>query len=127
MIVVIPQVPDFLQRIPEALEGSDALDFLKLPHGIIAVARVPVHNLRFQQANLLVMPEGSYGHSAKAGKLPDFQLVFTHNNCALLLSGCKDNICRRVRVKRKMKKVYFNGFFFGLGRAGIVALINPTK
>ena len=105
MAVIIPQVPDLLQRVAETLEGGDALDLLQLPHGIIAITRVPVHNLRDQQVNLLVMPEGPYGHPAKAGKLPYFQLVFTHNNCALLLSGDKDTTCRRVRVKRKMKKV----------------------
>jgi hypothetical protein len=59
------------------------------------------------------MPEGPYGHPAKAGKLPYFQLVFTHNNCALLLSGDKDTTCRRVRVKRKMNKVKFFGTILG--------------
>ena len=68
MTVIVPQVPDFLQRVAEIFEGSNALDLLKLPHGIIAVARVPVHNLRHQQADLLVMPEGPYDHPAQAGK-----------------------------------------------------------
>ena len=80
MPVIIPQVPDLLQRIPHALEFGDAEDLLQLTYGIITIPSIPVHNLRNEQFNLLVMPQCPHGHSAQAGKLPDFQLVFTHNN-----------------------------------------------
>ena len=80
MLVIIPQVPDFLQRITHTFELGDAEDFLQLTYGIIAIPGIPVHNLRSKQVNLLVMPQSPHGHSAQAGKLPDFQLVFTHNN-----------------------------------------------
>ena len=80
MLVIVPQVSDLLQRITHTLKLGDAEYLLQLTYRIIAIPGIPVHNLRSEQVNLLVMPQRPHGHSAQAGKLPDFQLVFTHNN-----------------------------------------------
>ena len=80
MLVIIPQVPDFFQRITHAFEFGDAEGLLQLTHRIITIPGIPVHNLRNEQLNLFVMPQRPHAHSAQAGELSDFQFVFTHNN-----------------------------------------------
>jgi hypothetical protein len=51
-----------------------AEDLLQLTYGIIAIPGIPVHKLRSEQIDLLVMPECPHDHSAQAGKSPIFNL-----------------------------------------------------
>ena len=61
MLVIVPQVPDFLKRITHTFEFGDAEDILQLTYGILTIPGIPVHDLRSEQVNLLVMPQCPHG------------------------------------------------------------------
>ena len=61
---------DLIQRAPQALQIFDAVDALKLPGCIVAVARLGIDVCRKDQANRLIIAQGLYSHAQEPGGLP---------------------------------------------------------